>query len=258
MNDINGLSDEERELFQDVIEQVCKAFHKLRDARSAVAGLTGRATSYQRRKTHEGESKTSADLSLALGALIVAQKVNNVDEESIRLTEEWQATVRAGNIKSHESSVGNEDVAGYESAIAHGDGWVGSWPLGSGTFGRAHLFVRQSGRGQICRRLVVKDCDYESGTAQRDIWDLFDWFWVKDHRDQDIPVEVKTMSDIRGKIGSEFIVRILNWRLAKDIRLYRIYLEVCIVNLLKCRQEANRVAVCWTLMSGWIGDLLAR
>jgi hypothetical protein len=48
---------------------------------------------------------------------------------------------------------------------------------------------------------------------------------VKDHRDQSIPIEVQTMSDLRGKNGSEFIVKLLNWRIAKERRLYRLYLE---------------------------------
>lgn len=34
------------------------------------------------------------------------------------------------------------------------------------------------------------------------------------------------MSDLRGKNGSEFIVKLLSWRMAKERRLYRLYLEV--------------------------------
>jgi hypothetical protein len=51
---------------------------------------------------------------------------------------------------------------------------------------------------------------------------------VKNHQDEKVPVEVQTMSDLRGKNGSEFIVRLLNWRMAKERRLYRLYLEVWI------------------------------
>jgi hypothetical protein len=38
--------------------------------------------------------------------------------------------------------------------------------------------------------------------------------------------KVKAMSDLRGRVGAEYAVRILNWRVASDLRLYRLYLEV--------------------------------
>ena len=103
---------------------------------------------------------------------------------------------------------------------------MGSWPLGTGTFGSTHLFIRKNEHGQICNRIVIKNCDFDQSERQRRIWDHEKWFWVKDHSDQSIPIEVQTMSDLRGKNGSEFIVKLLNWRIAKERRLYRLYLEV--------------------------------
>jgi len=51
---------------------------------------------------------------------------------------------------------------------------------------------------------------------------------VKNDKDENVPVEVQTMSDLRGRNGSEFIVKLQNWRMAKERRLYRLYLEVWI------------------------------
>jgi hypothetical protein len=87
------------------------------------------------------------------------------------------------------------------------------------------LYIRQNDVGQLCNRIVVKDTDYKFGQYHNNIWNA-NWFWVKHRNEQDVPVEVKTMSDLRGRVGAEHAVKILNWHIATDRQLYRLYLEV--------------------------------
>jgi serine/threonine protein kinase len=87
------------------------------------------------------------------------------------------------------------------------------------------LYIRQNDGGQLCNRIVVKDTDYKFGQYHNNIWNA-NWFWVKHRNEQDVPVEVKTMSDLRGRVGAEHAVKILNWHIATDRQLYRLYLEV--------------------------------
>jgi len=169
--------------------------------------------------------KSSHVLLKIFGALVTAQKTHGVDDQTIALTESWQATVWDQNIEANRNFARHDQVSAYESAMPRGEGWVGSWPLGSGSFGKTHLFVQQNSRGQICNRIVVKDCDHDRTDGTRKLW-AAKWFWLKDHRDRAIPVEVKTMSDLRGKIGSESIVKIMSWCIVNERKLYRLYLEV--------------------------------
>jgi hypothetical protein len=87
------------------------------------------------------------------------------------------------------------------------------------------LYIRQNDGGQLCNRIVVKDADYKSEQDQNDPWNA-NWFWVKHRSEGDVPVEVQTMSDLRGRVGAEYAVETLNWRIATDRQFYRLYLEV--------------------------------
>jgi len=53
------------------------------------------------------------------------------------------------------------------------------------------------------------------------------WFWSKDRNDQLIPTEMKALYDLRGRIGSEYIVQILGFRLSVYRKMHRQYLEHC-------------------------------
>jgi hypothetical protein len=216
------LRDEEH--FRDIIEKICEALSKIDNAKSKSATLKQNENQNPKeiREPLAVSIGANADLWLALGALVTAQESKKVDGKTIGLTETWRATVWDDLEESNEDVARHDNVQMYESPQPQGERWVGSWPLGSGAFGNTRLFVQQDGNGQICNRVVVKDCDCEN---QGD-WDDKEWFWLKDHRNQDIPVEVKTMSDLRGRSGAEFIVRILSWRIARERRLYRLYLEV--------------------------------
>jgi len=161
------------------------------------------------------------------------------------LTERWRSTVRNTSARANRDLAIHDNLATYESPLPHGDGWTGSWPLGSGSFGSAQLFVQQNTSGQICNRVVVKDCDYDRPGFYEDLWNSKRWwFWLKDLRDKDIPVEVKTMSTLRRRIGSEYVVKLLSWRIAEERKLYRLYLEVYYIGQISSlRRRANIVAV---------------
>ena len=216
------LQDEEH--FRDIIEKICEAVSKIDDARSKIAGLKlyRNQDPKEIRKSLANLSGANADLWLALGELVVAQESRHVEEKIVGLTEKWRTTIWDDLDESNEDVARHDNVQMYESPQPQGERWVGSWTLGSGAFGNTRLFIQQDGNGQICNRVVVKDCDLEYQGA----WNAKKWFWLKDHRDQDIPVEVKTMSDLRGRSGAEFIVKLLSWRIATERRLYRLYLEV--------------------------------
>jgi hypothetical protein len=140
--------------------------------------------------------------------------------------EVWQQAVRiASNHANQMRDYGQIGV--YEDATPKGDGWVGSWPIGSGTFGKTYRYIRQNDSGQLCNRIVVKDAVYNYGLYEINLWENVEkWFWMTDRHNRKILVEVKAMSDLRGRVGAEYAVRILNWRVASDLRLYRLYLEV--------------------------------
>ena len=218
------LRDEEHH--RNIVERICEALSRIDKAKQEYARLN--LYTYKDPKVFREQlglvSGANADLWLALGVLVEAlesQASGHLDPRTVGLTKRWRAAVWDDLTESNENVATHDKVDMYETPKPQGERWIGSWPLGSGTFGSTHLFIQQDENGQICNRVVVKDCDYE----KQEIWDQ-EWFWLKDHRDQDIPVEVKTMSDLRGKIGSEFIVKLLSWRIAKERRLYRLYLEV--------------------------------
>jgi hypothetical protein len=133
--------------------------------------------------------------------------------------------VRNASIDANQKLRDHGKIGAYDDAMPKGDGWVGSWPIAGGTFGKTSLYVRQNDGGQLCNRAVVKDADYKFGQYHNNIWNA-NWFWVKDRNEQDVPVEVKIMSDLRGRVGAEHAVKILNWRVATVRQLYRLYLEV--------------------------------
>ena len=218
------LCDEEHH--REIIERICEALFKIDKAKEEYARLNLYKDKNPRvlREQLRLVSGANADLWLALGILVEALNggaAEHVDSKTVELTGKWRAAVWDDLMESNENVARHDKVDMYDGPKPQGERWVGSWPLGSGTFGSTHLSIQQDENGQIRNRVVVKDCDYED----QEIWDQ-KLFWLKDHRDQDIPVEVRTMSNLRGRIGSEFIVKLLSWRIAKERRLYRLYLEV--------------------------------
>ncbi|EMF12663.1 uncharacterized protein SEPMUDRAFT_26361, partial [Sphaerulina musiva SO2202] len=80
-----------------------------------------------------------------------------------------------------------------------GPGWVGSWQLSPVNIGRSHLWLKQDRHGIIRDRVVIKDTFFPAtGSESLDA--------------NSVPNEVQAMYNLRGKIGSETIVKIRNWR----------------------------------------------
>lgn len=104
--------------------------------------------------------------------------------------------------------------------------WTGPWFLGFGAFGRALMYTQLSETGDIINRVVVKECDHNQTEEDRYLWDHDPSLFSRDDDGTKVPTEVVTMFDLRGKQGSGYIVKILNWRIAGRRRLFRIYLEV--------------------------------
>lgn len=214
------------EVYGDLIKQVREAQFDVDVSQFDLANLRKGADDKAKYRALADVGGAWAELQICLGALIVALKEHKADDRTIELIGNWLTAVRAANDKSIEAVKEHNRITSYEDAIPAGEGWVGCWPLGTGAYGKTHLYKRQNKHGQICNNLVVKDCDYGLDPGQRYMWDNMGWLWATDRNEPTIPVEVQTMSDLRGRNGAEFVVKILNWRIARERRLYRLYLEV--------------------------------
>ena len=92
--------------------------------------------------------------------------------------------------------------------------------------GKTQLFVRHDRNFNTTQRVAIKDTEFGRWDSAMLIWDEDKGFWSIDRNGKRVPTEVKTMYDLRGCHGSEYIVRILNWRIARRRKVYRIYMEV--------------------------------
>lgn len=218
------------ETFGDAIRQVCKAQFDIDAKKNDLANLKEDVEHKDKYQALAKISSAWADLQINLHVLIAALKEQKGEEEgegrTIELVGNWLAAARIANGKSTEAVKEHNQLTSYEDAMAAGEGWLGCWPLGAGAYGKTHLYTRLNKHGQICNKIVVKDCDFGLDAGQRYMWDNMGWLWATDRNQPNVPVEVQMMSDLRGRIGAEFVVKILNWRIARERRLFRLYLEV--------------------------------
>lgn len=107
-----------------------------------------------------------------------------------------------------------------------GPSWVGSWQLPTVSTGRS-LWLKQDGHGIIRDRVVIKDTFFPA-TGTESLWeDPNLWTGGSPNDANSVPNEVQAMYNLRGKIGSETIVKIRNWRLRRAERMHRIMTEYC-------------------------------
>jgi hypothetical protein len=176
----------------------------------------------------------SAILCVAIRSLIDLQERLDVDATTLRLTREWETAAREthDNIddRFHDlASTGPLERPFPE--VPNTANWINSWHLGAGSFGSASLYIQFSDSGNITNRVVVKDCDYNQSQKKRDMYKEDNSLWTEDRNGAKIPMEVATVFDLREKPGSEYIVKILNWRMGPQGRhLFRLYLEVSCFN----------------------------
>ncbi|KAF2768833.1 kinase-like protein [Teratosphaeria nubilosa] len=105
--------------------------------------------------------------------------------------------------------------------------WCGSWDLASGSFGTASVWVKTDSHMNVVDRVVVKDSygiDYV-GTSN-DAWHDPE-LWIQDPTNptRKLPNEIVAMLLLRGREGSENIVRIRGYRLRAKEMFTRIFME---------------------------------
>lgn len=141
--------------------------------------------------------------------------------------EEWRQAANEERDKYYKVALKYTETDMLEDSNGEPKRWVGRQTLGEGCFGQAHLYVQLDRYFGIVNRVVAKDCDLRMPKA-KGLWKSED-LWTTDTTDSDaekVPKEVKAIYDLRGKQGSEYVVRILNWRIAEKERFYRLHLEV--------------------------------
>lgn len=164
--------------------------------------------------------KASVELYIALIALGAIQKRIGIDQATQDWTLGWQLEVGRDCGRAHDERQRLTNKHKLESALPRGAHWTGGWVIGSGTFAKAYLYVQHDQNGTTTNRVVAKDCDYNGHGA----WD-FACSWSKTPDGKSVPMEVKTMFDLRGRLGSEYVLKIINWRMSMKDRFYRIYTE---------------------------------
>ncbi|KAI7026473.1 hypothetical protein KC355_g641 [Hortaea werneckii] len=103
--------------------------------------------------------------------------------------------------------------------------WVGAWKFAiDGSFGRTSLWVKQDSSGLINDRCVIKDTVLSVNSWNSKLC------FAKDPRypeseERTMPTEVAAHAALRPLEGSDTIIRMRNWRLASERRMYRLYLE---------------------------------
>ncbi|KAI6809394.1 hypothetical protein KC332_g13515 [Hortaea werneckii] len=103
--------------------------------------------------------------------------------------------------------------------------WVGAWKFANdGNFGKTSLWVRQDSNGLINDRCVIKDT-----VLPVNMWNSKLHF-AKDSRypeseERNLPTEAAAHAALRPLEGSDTIIKMRNWRMASEQRMYRLYLE---------------------------------
>ena len=75
--------------------------------------------------------------------------------------------------------------------------------------------------------MVVEDSYFDQKPSQLHMWkDETAWATDED-TGRRVPAEVQAMLNVRIKLGSEYIVKLLNWKMVEKMKMYRLYLELC-------------------------------
>jgi hypothetical protein len=217
------------------LEKKCKA--------DAVAPKEKQADAKSREKIVEDISGAYSKLCAALANLRHLQEKHAVDETIVKLTRRWEDKTRRNHSAIRNRLRQQTGTEGLQHAIPETRDWIGPWHLGAGSFGRASMYAKLSDTGDIIDRVVVKDCDHDQNADVRETWDEGPSFFSLNDDEEEVPTEVLTMFDLKGKQGSEYIVKILNWRIASERRLYRLYLEVSSSVWRLMTQTTNGLAV---------------
>jgi hypothetical protein len=121
--------------FANNFEVIFKVDDSINGYEDDVKKQVGNETSKEYRKVFTLLSSARSDLWLAVGGLIAAQKsatTEDVKDEIIELMERWRGALWDTIVTCNEK-IGMS--YGVEGPMPRGEKWVGSWPLGSGSFG---------------------------------------------------------------------------------------------------------------------------
>ncbi|KAM0720599.1 hypothetical protein Q7P37_004736 [Cladosporium fusiforme] len=218
------VSAEENEIFENFVNPIVEVDVLITDAVVEWKRLQAPTkASEDKIATINSLNGSISALEQALVNLVAVQKQHKVDSTTLELMEGWRRVVNDEKHQYYEIGLKIAELHELERPIPSGQSWLGPWALGAGAFGQANLFVQVDREGWIVNRVVVKDCDLNTSGLEYN-WKTDDlWEVVNGKR---VPTEVKTMYDLRGKGGSEYIVKILNWRISEERRMYRLYIEV--------------------------------
>nr|POE66111.1 g2-specific protein kinase nima [Quercus suber] len=109
--------------------------------------------------------------------------------------------------------------------------WVGSWPLGNGSYGKVCLFLKQDKNSKIVDRLAIKETRPKPDERARHEWEN-PLVWYEDSKGRRMPTEVYAMEKLRGRgPPSEYVVSLRNWRIQShpvEHCCLRLYMEPCL------------------------------
>jgi len=84
----------------------------------------------------------------------------------------------------------------------------------------------------------MKDSHYDGARESRTWW-KHPRFWATS-KGINVPMEIKALSDIRGRHESEYVVKILNWTMSEDRLMFRYYMKYAPHGDLYSLKEAHR------------------
>lgn len=115
--------------------------------------------------------------------------------------------------------------------------WISVRTIGAGTFGVAQLWAARDNNRYITDRIAVK-----TSWTSADTWPDAN-LWYGNPRDVDarVPMEVKTMENLKGRRGGDKVVQALAWKVNDDRRLTHIIMNYCGVGDLE--ETLNRYVV---------------
>ncbi|KAI6839226.1 hypothetical protein KC340_g3017 [Hortaea werneckii] len=168
-----------------------------------------------------------------------ARQLNDMYNEETKLQDadkDELNNVLLPRIESGEQRAAEKRLEAMRQDLGVSKQWIGGWELGAGSFGSAAVWVKQDSQGRIIDRIAVKDTilaadflwDHNSDQWALDPSEPKDKRYRQDEQASKAPTEAVALLRLRSRVGApECIVRIRNWRLHTETRMYRLLMEFC-------------------------------
>ncbi|RMY01810.1 hypothetical protein D0867_11268 [Hortaea werneckii] len=168
-----------------------------------------------------------------------ARQLNDMYEEETKLQDadkDELNNVLLPQIEFREQKAAEKRLEAMRQDLRVSKRWIGGWELGAGSFGSAAVWVKQDSQGRIIDRIAVKDTilaadflwDHNSDQWALDPSEPKDKRYREDEQLSKAPTEAVALLRLRSRVGApECIVRIRNWRLQSEKRMYRLLMEFC-------------------------------